>query len=89
MVAMRVLEARAERRESSSLSSRTKVFFARFVYRLGRCPFKAERRVRFSYRVPIIHRRVAASLLLNDWPPQRPGTCILGLHRLDTSSQEH
>ena len=28
--------------------------YARFVYRLGRCPFKAERRVRFSYRVPVI-----------------------------------
>jgi len=28
-------------------------YFARFVYRLGRCPFKAERRVRLSYRVPV------------------------------------
>ena len=28
--------------------------FARFVYRLGRCPFKAERPVRFWYRVPFV-----------------------------------
>ena len=37
--------------EGSNPSASTK-FNARFVYRLGRCPFKAERRVRFSYRVP-------------------------------------
>ena len=39
--------------EGSNPSASTK-FYARFVYRLGRCPFKAERRVRFSYRVPIM-----------------------------------
>ena len=33
--------------------------------------------VRFHQPAPSFHRRVAASLLLNDWPPQRPGICIL------------
>ena len=36
-----------------------RVIFAPFVYRLGRCPFKAERGVRFSYGVPVFGDREA------------------------------
>ena len=55
-ITLRLLSTRSKARINSSVFQYGN--FALFVYRLGRCPFKAERRVRFSYSVPCTGGRV-------------------------------
>ena len=60
-------------------------FYTRFVYRLGRCPFKAERRVRFSYRVP---RFVHITVIMLDCLSEQRSSILLRTAKIYSGKPE-